>query len=143
MIGLCEIKTKKMECSSVYSIWGNYDCHCTNSDATVNGSGILLLIWDPQYFESHSCLKNDKLIINNGILKDYNWPCVTGLIYGGNTKEEKETIFYQIKNAIQNFSNSPLLFGHFNETLYVSKRKVQTRGNVGMRFLQNGRMRTI
>lgn len=126
-IGLTETKFSNTALTDVSNIWGFDNFNYVASNSSINHSGGLLLIWCSDFFKCEAQTVTDIWIILKGRLLNHDWPCVFGLIYGSCIDADREDMFSDL-TAYNSQLHCPLLiFGDFNEVLYIENRRGQQR----------------
>lgn len=67
-------------------------------------------------------------------MKNWEWNCSIGVVYGGYTIPEQENIYREISSFIESFNHPPLFLGYFNQILHVDERIEHTNITRGMQI---------
>lgn len=132
-VGLTE--TKLLDCpqTKVSSLRGNKPVNFEAAHALSSNSGGLLLMWNPSYFHSHSCIKGNRWIVVIGNIIPLQWRCAIGLIYDEYSTENQNLMYSELSSAMTEISDPIMLFGDYNQILYINERKNQSIETTGMR----------
>lgn len=90
-LGLVETKKEKRNDGLVGNIWGSF-VHIWIVVDAVNSGGGILCIWDTDFFQDNMVVKGDRWICVKGVMKDENFECAIGVVYGPHDYNSKRRI---------------------------------------------------
>lgn len=103
-------------------IWGHDEYELCEVFASETYGGGLATAWDPRTFSVSWKHMGDRWIILKGYIKEINFNCCVGIVYGPNNRVERSVVFDEIKSAILSINKPVLLLGDFNAILHHEER---------------------
>ena len=121
-MGLVETKHRHPFQLRLRRLWGNdeYDfCEVLASDT--HGGGIIA-VWDKHIFQASVKHTGNRWIVIEGRIREHNFECCVGVIYGHNDRLSRMAMFEEIKDKTGNINKPMLFLGDFNVTMNSGER---------------------
>ena len=90
-------------------------------------------MWDTKTFTVSNKHTENRWILLEGCIDNYNFECCVGVIYGHNDREGRYGLFEEIKHLVANINKPILLLRDFNVTLPAGERSGTFRCERSMR----------
>ena len=103
-------------------MWGNDDYEVCEVYASDMCGGGVVAIWDPNTLTVTNKQYSDRWVLLEGRIKNANFDCCIGVVYGPNNRKERNSVFAELKCAIMNINKPTLLMGDFNVILHSWER---------------------
>ena len=121
-MGLVERKHRKPFQSRLKRLWGNDEYDFCEIFASNTNSGGIIAVWDKQSFNASVKHTGCRWVLIEGCIKNYNFECCVGVIYGHNDRLGRLAMFDEIKAKVVNINKPILLMGDFNVILHSGER---------------------
>ena len=121
-MGLVETKHRQLFQPRLRRLWGNDDYdYCEVLASETHGGGIIA-VWDKQTFHASVKHKGGRWICIEGCIKDHNFECCVGVIYGNNDRLSRLAMFEELKEKAEIINKPLLILGDFNVTIHSGER---------------------
>ena len=132
-MGLVETKHRQPFQPRLRRIWGNDDYDFCEILASETHGGGLIAVWDKQSFHASVKHKGSRWICIEGCIKDHNFECCIGVLYGNNDRLSRLAMFEELKDKAENINKPILILGDFNVTIHAGERTGATSCSRSMR----------
>ena len=121
-MGLVETKHRKPIQSRIKRLWGNDEYDFCEVFASNTNSGGIIAVWDKQSFNVSVKHTGCRWILLEGCIKNFNFECCVGVIYGHNDRLGRLALFEEFKAKVMNINKPLLILGDFNVILLSGER---------------------
>lgn len=135
LCGLVETKHSNLDSRRVRKWWFNDGFDWVDVPAN-EGSGGLVLVWDPEFFRKEDCVRGGRWIWLQGRLTGKNVSVAFALVYGPNNVGDRRVVWRQLIDLKHRSSTPLMVFGDFNEVMKPEERKGGNRLYAGMEDFQ-------
>ena len=132
-MGLVETKHRRSIRNRMKRMWGNEEYEICEVYASETNRGGVIAAWDTKTFNVSNKHSGSRWILLEGCVKNFNFECCVGVIYGHNDRVGRFAMFEELKQLMLAISKPILLLGDFNVVLHPRERIRSFRCDRSMR----------